>query len=232
VDGVRRAGAWTGIYVLGLPLATEFESPALRSFENRWAHGLGRSMADDFKSRLAAALGVQPPPEPCAIQVAYDAYERKMCPLQVATPLPEVVSFLPENFPHLVKLQTKLANSSEWINAKWSLVSASLAAGTFNDEDYRVDPRRVHALQGVIQLLRRPHRIHRNKRHGSRAPGNIRGEHIYIREMTRNEVWVGFTLYDPKLKLTVVTSSFYASEKWLADCATLPAIYTRKPGTP
>jgi hypothetical protein len=188
-------------------------------------------MANDLKSQLAAALGVNAPPEPCAIQAAYNTFKRKMCPLTVETPLPETISFLPENFPHLVKLQTKIKGSDDWINAKWSLVCDSLEAGDFQDDVYRFDPRRVHALQGVIQLLRRPHRIHPNLRHGDRAPGNIRGEYIYVREMRRNEVWVAFTLYDPNIGLTVVTSSFYGSERWLATCAGLPAKYTRQPGT-
>ncbi len=188
-------------------------------------------MTNDLKSQLAAALGVQSPPEPCAIQVAYDTYKRKMCPLQVVTPLPETISFLPENFPHLVKLQTRVGGSTEWINAKWGMVSASLEAGTFQDDEYRFDPRRVHALQGVIQLLRRPHSIHKNLRHGERAPGNIRGEHIYVREMRRNEVWVAFTLPDQRIGLTIVTSSFYTRKGWLAYCAELPAKYKREPGT-
>jgi len=112
------------------------------------------------------------------------------------------------------------------------MVSESLEAGTFKDDDYRVNPRRVHALQGVIHLLRRPHIIHPNLRHGDRAPGNIRGKHIYVREMQRNEVWVAFTLPDEKLGKTIVTSSFYTRKTWLAECAGLPAIYTREPGTP
>jgi len=188
-------------------------------------------MTNDLKSQLAAALGVQAPPEPSAIQVAYNTYKRTMCPLQIETPLPEIVSFLPENFPHLVKLQTRIGGSQEWINAKWGMVRELLEAGTFRDDEYRVDPRRVHALQGVIQLLRRPHSIHPNLRHGQRAPGNIRGKHLYVRERQGNEVWVAFTLPDDRLGVTVVTSSFYTRRTWLEDCAGLPAIYTRDPGT-
>jgi hypothetical protein len=187
-------------------------------------------MTNDLKSQLASALGVVAPPDPSAIQVAYDTYKRKMCPLQVVTPLTETVSFLPENFPHLVKLQTRIGESTEWVNAKWGKVCGELEAGTFRDEDYRCDPRRVHALQGVVQLLRRPHSIHKNIRHGDRAPGNIRGEHIYVRQMPKNQVWVAFTLEDKALGLTVVTSSFYTRPSWLEDCAEIPAKFTRDAG--
>ena len=124
--------------------------------------------------------------------------------------------------------QTKLKGSTDWINAKWGIVRPLLESGTFLEQGYRFDPRRVHALQGVINLLSRPHQIHLNLRHGSRAPGKIRGTHIYVREMSKNEVWVAFTLYDDRLKLTIVTSSFYTNKTWLADCASLPAIYLRQ----
>ena len=185
-------------------------------------------MGNDFKTQLACALGIVEPPEPCAIQVAYNTYVRKMCPLTVNTPLPETVSFLPENFLHLVKLQTQLGGSGDWMNAKWSIIGPLLERGEFIDVGYRCDPRRVHALQGVIHLLRRPHRIHQNLRHGDRAPGNIRGLHVYVREQGKNEVWVGFTLPDPRIGLTVVTSSFYTRPQWLTDCAKMPALFERQ----
>ena len=209
-----------------------FDFPALCWYCKTFCAGRVKTMANDFRLELASALGIQAAPDLCAIQVAYNTYTRKMCPLTVETPLPETVSFLPENFPHLVKLQTQANGSIEWVNVKWRIVAPQLEQVIFSDTGYRCDPRRVHALHGVLHLLRRPHRIHRNLRHGSRAPGKIRGEHIYVRILPKNERWVAFTLFDKRLGKAVVTSSFYTSEQWLASCAQMPAIYTRNPGTP
>jgi len=205
----------------------EFDSPALRLFKHSYLDA-AKLMTNDLKTQLAGALGIKVPPEPCAIQVAYNVYVAKMCPLTVTTPLPETVSFLPENFPHLVKLQTRLPGSNEWINAKWSIVGPSLENGDFDDLSYRCDPRRARALQGLLLLLRRPHKIHPNLRHGQRSPGNIRGKFVYVREHKKNEVWVAFTIPDPRLGKNVVTSSFYTSPRWLAECAGMPAIFERQ----
>lgn len=185
-------------------------------------------MSNDLRTELAGAFGIAVPPEPCAIQAAFNAYVRKICPLTVDTPLPETISFLPENFVHLVKMETRLPGSKEWINAKWSFIRASLERGDFDDSGYRFDPRRASALAGVLHLLRSPHCIHLNKRHGARQPGNIRGKWVYVRQHERNEVWVAFTLFDERIKQTVVTSSFYASPAWLETCASMPPIYERE----
>jgi hypothetical protein len=185
-------------------------------------------MANDFKSALATALGIEPPPEPCPIQRAYNDYVRGMCPSCVETPLPETISFLPENFAHLVKLQTRLPGCTDWVNARWSIIGSQLEEGTFSDAGYRCDPRRVSALAGVRHLLSRPHRIHPNRRHGDRKPGNIRGKYVYVRDHRKNELWVAFTLEDEFIGKTVVTSSFYTSPQWLEDCVEMPAIYERK----
>ena len=184
-------------------------------------------MRNDLKTELAGALGLETPPAPCAIQAAFNDYVRKMCPITVETPLPETISFLDENFPHLVKLETRLPGSEVWVNAKWPRVSDALKRGIFDDTDYRCDPRRVSALSGVAHLLRSPHRIHPNLRHGDRKLGNIRGEHIYVREHAKNQVWVAFTLKDDRMGITVVTSSFYTRPQWLHECAGMPAAFER-----
>jgi hypothetical protein len=187
-------------------------------------------MTKDLRTQLADAFGIETPAEAGAIQAAYNTFVRKMCPITVDTPLPEKVSFMPENFPHLVKLETQIEADGKriWVNAKWPIVGPLLEQGIFSDDGYRSDPRRVHALQGVLHLLRSPHRIHVNLRHGQRGPGVIRGRHVYVREHGRNEVWVAFTLLDPRINLTIVTSSFYTNPRWLTQCAEEPCIFSRE----
>lgn len=112
-----------------------------------------------------------------------------------------------------------------FVDAKCPIVLPSLQSGGFDSVEYQFDPRRERALLNVVQLLRNPHRVHKNLRHGQRGPGTIRGEHVYVRER-QSDFWVAFTTFDPRLAVSVVVSSFYVSEKWLKGCALEPALYT------
>ena len=182
-----------------------------------------------FSEKLAAALGVQPVKAPGPIQILFNRYKKHLHGKVVATPLPEEVHLLAENFLYWIKLEyPNLAEPGKWISAKAKVVLPMLEKGIFDETGFRIDESRANALFHIAGLLGRPNCIHRNLRnHHHRGQGGIKGEHMYVVYRRKRTQKVAFTGYDVKLKKVILVSSFGVSKKWVAKCADMPAIYVR-----
>lgn len=183
-------------------------------------------MASDFSTKLAAVTGGTPY-VPGPVQRLFDEYKKHLHLREVDTPLPEKVTFLPENFLYWIKLENRdPSRPSEWVPSKASVVIPLLETHTFDETSYRFDPSRGRALCHIPNLLKAPNCIHRNLRsHLTRGQGGIRGDYMYVAYYGRKRRKVAFTILDPNINRVILVSSFWTFKKWVADCAAMPALY-------
>jgi hypothetical protein len=182
-----------------------------------------------FSDKLAAALGIPPVPRPGPIQQKFNEYRRHLRNRVIATPLPENVHLLDENFLYWIKLNyPNVAMPGKWIGAKASVVIPLLDAGTFDETGFKMDDSRLFALPNIPALLQSPNCIHKNLRHqawGDR--GGIRGEHVYVAYYGKKKRKVAFTLFDPRLGKVILVSSFWSHKAWVEGCTEMPAIFVK-----
>jgi hypothetical protein len=179
------------------------------------------SVVGSLSDKLAAALGIA---VPGPVQELYNRYRKHLEPIVVSTPLPEEVSFLPENFPYLIQLENpNPADTVEWVPAKASEVLPPLIARQFDQTGFRFEELRANALFNLPDLLRKPNCIHKNLRHG--LVGGISGDFMYVGYYGKKKRKVAFTIRNQKLNKIVVVSSFWTYKSWVKDCADNPAIY-------
>jgi hypothetical protein len=187
-------------------------------------------MDSDFCKKLAAALGVEPVPPPCPVQVLFNRYLKHLDSRVIHTRLPEKVYLRAENFPYWIKLENpNPANLSQWIPSKANVVVPMLKAGCFDQTGFRFDEIRAKALFNVPELLQMPNCIHKNlRKHSFRGQGGIKGDHMYVSYYGNKTRKVAFTIFDQTLNKVVLVSSFWTYRGWVEDCAHMPAVYVRE----
>jgi hypothetical protein len=186
-------------------------------------------MDSDFCKKMADALGVEPVPLPCPVQVLFNHYQKHLDSRVIHTPLPERVYLRAENFPYWIKLENpNPADLSQWIPSKANVVVPMLEAGNFDQTGFRFDETRAKALFNVPELLQMPNCIHKNLRnHAFRGQGGIKGDHMYVSYYGKKTRKVAFTIFDPNLDQVILVSSFWTYRGWVEDCAHMPAVYIR-----
>jgi len=166
-------------------------------------------MGSDLKSELVKALDVRVKTR-CYIQEVFDRYKQDLRDLIVATPLPEDVHLIDDNFPYWIKLQWLNPKTQKWVDASPGIVIPLLEAGIFSDVDYRLeDPRRAKALPHLPDLLSAPDAVYRNP-----PISPIRGRHVYIQDYG-HQIKAAYTLSDNRIQKVIVVSSFWTTWKWL-----------------
>jgi|SRR6185312_7960381 hypothetical protein len=188
-------------------------------------------MDSDFCKKLATALGIEPIPPPCPVQLLFNRYKKHMDGRIIETPI-EKVHLLAENFPYWIKLENpNPADLEEWISAKANIVVPMLEAGIFDQTGFRIDDSRANALFNIQQLLQSPNCIHKNLRNQEcRGNGGIKGDHVYVQYYGKKTRKVAFSLKDPILDKVILSSSFFTYKNWVIDCAHMPPVYVRKNG--
>lgn len=186
-------------------------------------------MDSDFCKKLAAALGIEPIPPPCAVQELFNRFKKHMDKRVIQSPLPEQIHLLAENFPYWIKLENpNPTNVLETIPAKSNVVVPMLEAGTFDQTAFTYDESRARALFNIPEILQSPNCIHRNLRnHESRGEGGIKGDYMYVRYYKKKSRKVAFTTTNPIRGVVILVSSFWSYGKWVEECAEMPPIYLR-----
>lgn len=178
----------------------------------------------EFSNKLAAAINVPAPPPPCPVQLLFNRYKKHLDQRVVATPLPEDVTFLTENFPYLIQLENPdPKNLAEWVPSKASMVVPLLENRIFDQNGFRFEPLRSKALFNLPDLLRKPNCIHDNLRNG--LEDGIDGDFIYVGYYPKKLRKVAFTIKHTHLDKIIVVSSFWTNKEWVADCTRMPATY-------
>jgi hypothetical protein len=102
---------------------------------------------ESFAEKLARSRGIAPPPPPCPVQELFDRYKMHLAQKTFATPLPEDVVFLAENFPYLIQLENlNPADPAEWIPAKANAVIPLLENRLFDQSGFKFDESRAKAF--------------------------------------------------------------------------------------
>jgi hypothetical protein len=144
----------------------EFESPALLSMA---LHILVGEEMGDLKSQLAAIFP-QPPECPIgrtftSIAGLYSAFQKELEGRVFTDPNGKPVTFLPEDFPHLVKLEFFDVKQKRWVDARAKAAMPQLQGGTLDESRYRIgDPTRPKTLFWIPEIIANPDSIHPNKR--------------------------------------------------------------------
>lgn len=185
-------------------------------------------MDSDFCKKLSAALGIEPVPPPCPVQLLFNRAAKFLHGRVLKSPLEEI-HLLAENFPYWVKLENpNPTDVKQWIPAKSNIVVPMLEAGIFDQTGFRFDKSRADALFNIPELLQTPNCIHKNLRnHACRGEGGIKGDYIYVRYYGAKRRKVAFTTTNPLLKKVILVTSFWANKDWVEDCCEMPAIYVR-----
>lgn len=84
---------------------------------------------------------------------------------------------------------------------------------------YRYNESRAKSLLDVPSLLRNPHCVHVNLRHGHRGTGSIEGRHMYVLYAQDNQRKVAFVTRNAHSELNVPVASFWTNPGWVAHCA-------------
>jgi hypothetical protein len=181
-------------------------------------------MGKDLRTQLAKAAEELKIELPCPVQSLFNRYKMHLDQKVVSTPLPEDVTFLTENFPYLIQLENpNPANPDEWVPAIACTVIPLLENRSFDQSGFKFDDSRAKALFNISDLLRKPNCIHKNLRKG--LEDGISGDFMYVGYYRKEKRKVAFTIPHTKLDKIVVVSSFWTYDKWVKDCAQMPAAY-------
>ncbi|HWE87256.1 MAG TPA: hypothetical protein VG267_20080 [Terracidiphilus sp.] len=123
----------------------------------------------DLKSQLAAIFP-QPPECPKSrafnsIAELYAAFQKELEGKMFSDPNGKTVTFIPEDFPHLVKLEFFDAKRKRWVDARAMHAIPQLRRGALDESRYRIgDSSRPRTLFWIPEIIANPDSIHPNKR--------------------------------------------------------------------
>lgn len=172
----------------------------------------------DLKSQLAA---IYPQPPECpksraftSIAELYATFQKELEGKIFTDPSGKTVTFLADDFPHLVKLEFFDVKQKRWVDARAKAAIPQLQRGELDESRYRIgDSSRPRTLFWIPEIIANPDSIHPNKRN--------RKNDVYAKRYRRKGA--GATLKIVLVETHVdgsrsVQTSFWSDDRYHAGC--------------